>query len=140
VLSLITSTQQSLSELHSGRFRHAGRLLGVKRSLNKMSTPENHQNCLDKLRKYGFEIMDETLHRQPVCFDSFADVRSWAVDSGWMVSSFDKKLWFRMALGRLIIGVLEFAMYPLYPVQASTEISIVLARKPETREAIQSAA
>lgn len=140
VLSLITSTQQSLSELHSGRFRHAGRILGVRNSLNKMSTPKDHQSCLNKLQQHGFEIIEETVHCQKLSFNSFADVRSWAVDSGWMVSSMDNKLGLRIALGRLILGILEISMHPLYPLQASTEISVVLARKPENRETIRSAA
>jgi SAM-dependent methyltransferase len=140
VLSLVTSTQQSLAELHTDRFPKTARLLGAKRSLNQMSTPQNHQQCLEKLRAQGFEIVEENLWRQPVSFNSFDDIRSWAVDSGWMVSSFDKNLGLRMALGRAIVGIFELSMHPFYPLEASTEISIVLARKPEQQDAIQVAA
>lgn len=140
VLSLITSTQQSLCELHTGRFRYIGRLLGVKRSLKKMSIPENHHQCLQKLTQHGFVIIDETLRREQLIFESFYDLQSWSIDSGWVVSSFDKKLELRIALGRIMIGILRIVMHPLYPIHATTEISIVLARKPESAASIKSAA
>lgn len=140
VLSLVTSTQQSLSELYNGRLRHAARLLGVKNSLSKMSTPKDHQSCLNQLQEHGFEIIEQSVHRQKLVFNSFADLRSWAVDSGWMVSSLDKKLRLRIAAGRLMLSFFELAYYPLYPLEASTEISVVLARKPDDWAAIRTAA
>jgi len=140
VFSLITSTQQSMSELYSGRFEKPARMLGVQRAIQKMSTPGNHQQCLESLKNHGFEIIEDNLLRQQVSFDSFNDVKSWAVDSGWMVSSLDKNLGLRVMLGRALIKLYELAMHPLYPVKASTEISIVLARKPESRIALDSAA
>lgn len=140
VLSLVTSTQQSLAELHTERFPKTARLLGAKRSLKQMSTPETHQQCLEKLQEKGFEIVEQKLWRQPVSFESFDDIRSWAVDSGWMVSSLDRKLGLRIALGRVMVGLLERSMHPFYPLEGSTEISIVLARKPVLRGVIQAAA
>lgn len=140
VFSIVTSTQQSLSELHYGRFYLTSKLIGVKRSLSKMGTPETHRHNIERLEQCGFEIVEETIVNQAISFKSFADIRSWAVDSGWMVSSLDKKLGLRITLGRVLLALLSVFKYPLYPINASTEISIILARKPERQMLIKSAA
>ncbi len=130
LLSLATSTQRSLIELHTGRFRRASKLFRVKRSLHKAHTPRDHGHCLEMLRGRGFEIVSERLHRQPVRFESFADVRSWALDSGWVASKLDDKTGLRIASSRVLFALAEIYFHPLYPVDAVNEISIVLARKP----------
>lgn len=130
VLSLATSTKQSLKELHTGRFALPGKLLGVQRSLDKMSTPGSHPEMLQKLEEHGFVVVQQRHQVFEVSFTCFDDARAWAVDSGWMVSSMDKFLGLRIAGGRLIIATLERLMDPLYPVNASCDLSIVLAMKP----------
>ncbi len=130
LLSLATSTQRSLIELHTGRFRRASKLFRVQRSLHKAHTPRDHRQCLDMLRAQGFEIVTERLHRQPVRFASFDDVRSWALDSGWVASKLDDKTGLRIVSSRLLFRLAEMYFHPLYPVDAVNEISIVLARKP----------
>ena len=130
LLSLATSTQESLSELHSVHFPRASRLLGVQASMRKASTPRNHRQCLQALTSMGFEIVEDRLERQAVCFDSFDDVRSWALDSGWAASFLDDPMGMRKLWGRLAFALGEILMYPLYPVDATSEISVVLARKP----------
>ncbi len=131
LLSLATSTQRSLIELHTGRFRRASKLFRVERSLNKAHTPRDHDHCLDMLRDRGFEIVSQHLHRQPVRFASFDDVRSWALDSGWVASKLDDKTGLRIVSSRVLFRLAEMFYHPLYPVDAVNEISIVLARKPE---------
>ena len=129
LLSLATSTQRSLIELHTGRFRRASKLFRVKRSLHKAHTPRDHAHCLEMLRERDFEIVSERLHRQPVRFESFDDVRSWALDSGWVASKLDDKTGLRIASSRVLFALAEMYFHPLYPVDAVNEISIVLARK-----------
>ena len=130
LLSLATSTQRSLIELHTGRFRRASKLFRVKRSLHKAHTPRDHGHCLEMLRQRGFEIVRERLHRQPVRFESFDDVRSWALDSGWVASRLDDKTGLRVVSSRVLFALAQMFYHPLYPVDAVNEISIVLARKP----------
>ncbi len=130
LMSLATSTQRSLIELHTGRFRRASKLFRVKRSLHKAHTPRDHTHCLEMLRQHGFEIVSERLHRQPVCFESFDDVRSWALDSGWVASRLDDKTGLRVVSSRVLFALAQLYYHPLYPVDAVNEISIVLARKP----------
>ena len=130
LLSLATSTQRSLIELHTGRFRRASKLFRVKRSLHKAHTPRDHAHCLAMLRERDFEIVSQRLHRQPVRFESFDDVRSWALDSGWVASKLDDKTGLRIASSRVLFALAEMYFHPLYPVDAINEISIVLARKP----------
>ena len=130
LLSLATSTQESLSELHSVHFPRASRLIGVKASLRRASTPRNHQQCLQALESMGFEIVEDSLQRQAVSFDSFDDVRRWALDSGWAASFLDDPMGMRKFYGRLAFALGELFIHPFYPVDATNEISVVLARKP----------
>lgn len=134
VLSLATSTRRSLQETYSGRFSRAARILGVQRALSAASTPANHDHCLEILQAHGFEIVDNHLHRQAVSFTRFEDVRSWALDSGWAASLLGDKTGLRIALGSAAFGLAKIFMHPFYPVDAVSEISIVLARKPATRD------
>jgi len=130
LLSLATSTRGSLRETYSGRFSRAARLLGVQRAVNTASTPLDHADCLATLRKHGFEIAAERLHRQAVAFESFADVRDWALNSGWAASALDDRIGLRIAAGTAAFGLAKLLMHPFYPVHAVAEFSIVLARKP----------
>lgn len=129
LFSLATSTQGSLSEMHSLHYPRASRLVGIQRSLSKAGTPRDHRHCLDLLREQGFEIVDDCLQRQTVSFASFEDVRAWALDSGWAASFLADRLGLRKLWGRLAFALAELLIHSLYPVDATSEISIVLARK-----------
>jgi len=136
LFSLATSTQRSLGELHNGRFSRTGRLLGVQRELHKASTPADHQQCLELLRARGFTIIEDRSQRRQVHFESFNDVRDWALNSGWVAASLDDPFGIRIAIATAIFALARITMHPLYPIEAHSEISIVLARKPlevETR-------
>lgn len=130
LLSLATSTRQSLRELYSGRFSCTGRLLGVRRALHKANTPADHRQCLELLRNSGFEIVTDCSQRRRVVFESFTDVRDWALNSGWAASSLDDWFELRIAVITAFFTLARVIMYPLYPIEAHSEISIVLARKP----------
>ena len=130
IVSLATSTQRSLIEMHSGRFSRSGKLLGVKELLHKVNTPTDHRQCLKTLEAQGFEILDDRLHRQSVSFASFQDVHDWAVDSGWVVSALDDYLGMRQTVGRVVFTLGKVFLHPLYPIEAVNEVSVVLARKP----------
>lgn len=132
MISLATSTRGSLRETYSGRFSRAARLLGVQRAVNAASTPADHSECLEELRAHGFDIVAERLYRQPVSFDSFADVRDWALNSGWAAAALDDRIGLRVAIGTAVFSLARILMHPLYPVHAMSEFSIVLARKPPT--------
>lgn len=137
-LSVATSTRSSMSEIHQGRFKRVSRLLGIGRSLEKSSNPADHGDCLNKIAAAGFEIVSACAHRQPICYRSFRDVEAWGVDSGWLVNTHDARLGLRIAGGRLLFAMAQALMLPPYPIHATSEISIVLARKPlsETRDEI----
>lgn len=134
LFSLATSTQRSLGELHSGRFSRTGRLLGVRRELHKVSTPADHRHCLELLRARGFTIVDDHSQRRRVLFESFNDIRDWALNSGWVAASLDDPFGLRIACGTAIFALARVTMHPLYPIEAHSEISIVLARKPQQGE------
>lgn len=128
-ISLATSTQGSLSELHSVHFPRISRLVGIQSALRGVNTPRNHRQCLELLQTQGFEIVEEHLHRQPVCFAGFDDVRCWAVDSGWAASFLDDPMGLRKHWARVAFALAELFIHPFYPVEATNEISVVLARK-----------
>jgi len=134
LMSLATSTQGSLRDTYNGRFRRAASLLGVQRAVNTASTPADHETCLESLRKQGFEIVAEYLHQQPVVYENFADVRDWALNSGWAASALDDRIGLRIAAGTAAFGLAKLFFHPLYPVHAVAEFSIVLVRKPGERE------
>ena len=130
LISLATSTQGSLRELHSGRFHRTGQILGVRRAIRRASTPADHGQCLESLQARGFEPIEDCLQRRRLTFESFADVRNWALDSGWAASALDDRFGIRIACGAVVFALAQVVMRPLYPIDASSEISIVLARKP----------
>ncbi len=130
LMSLATSTRGSLRETYSGRFSRAARLIGVQRAVTTASTPADHDDCLATLRRHGFEIVAEHLHRQAVVYESFADVRDWALNSGWAASALAGRTGLRIAAGTAAFGLAKLLMHPFYPVHAVAEFSIVLARKP----------
>lgn len=128
--SLVTSTQRSLIETYTGRFEKTGRLLGVGKQVAKGGNPLDHSLSIEMLRQYGFEIITDNLYRQVVTFHSFNDVRAWAFESGWAAEIVGGRLSLRTGLIRVAFALAEVFMRPLYPVDATNEISIVLARKP----------
>ena len=134
MVSLATSTHGSLRELHDGRFRLTGKLFGVRRALRRATTPVDHRHCLALLRERGFDIVDDHLQQRQLRFESFADVRDWALNSGWAASYLDDPLGLRIAFGTAVFGLARVFMHPLYPIEACSEISLVLARKPDARE------
>jgi len=135
LLSLATSTQRSLQQLHSGRFRRTGQLFGVRRALSKVTTPADHRQCLEMLQRHGFEIVSDHLHRQEVSFESFGDIREWALNSGWVAGSLNQHTALRIAGCTTVFALARVFMHPLYPIDAVNEISIVLARKPVVEDA-----
>ena len=124
-----------MAELYSGRFERYGRWLGVQRSLDRLSNPPTHDACCRMLESAGYRIADSQSLRQAVCFRSFDDVRAWAVDSGWLVNGRDKHIGWRIAGGRALFQVGELLLHPLYPIHATSEMSIVLAQKPVDHKA-----
>ncbi len=132
-LSLATTTRQSFSELYEGRFERFANWLGVQNSLDQLSNPIDHADCLQLLQQQDFDILADRDHRQPVCFESLRDVRGWAVDSGWVVNGEDKHIRLRVAGAWTLIGLAMVFLHPLFPVHATCEMSVVLAQKPETR-------
>ncbi|MDH3712229.1 MAG: class I SAM-dependent methyltransferase [Gammaproteobacteria bacterium] len=128
--SLVTTTQRSLMETYTGRFAKTEPLLGVRRQLAKGGNPLDHAQGMEMLERYGFEIVADHLYREVVTFRSFDDVRAWACESGWAVEIVDGRMSVRFAFLRVAFALAEIFMRPLYPVDATNEISIVLARKP----------
>ena len=136
-ISLATTTKQNLLELSTGRFRHTGRLFRVGNHLSKVDTPENHQACLDLLATHQFQVVRHSNYRKEALFRSFADVISWAVDSGWAAQYFDSGFRLKVLLGRLLFAGAAVVMHPLYPIIAHSDISIVLAVKSGTESSYQ---
>lgn len=128
--SLVTTTQRSLIEAYTGRFAKIEPLLGVRRQLAKGGNPLDHAQGMEMLERYGFELVADNLYREVVVFRSFDDVRAWAFESGWAVEVVDGRMSVRIAFLRIAIALAEIFMHPLYPLDATNEISILLARKP----------
>jgi ubiquinone/menaquinone biosynthesis C-methylase UbiE len=129
-LSITNNTCDSMSELHRGRFERVSRLLGIESSLEKSSNPVDHADCQRQLQAAGFEIVDALEKRRSVWYRSYRDVRAWGIDSGWLVNSHDASMGLRIAGGKILFGLAKVFMHPLYPIHATSKISIVLARKP----------
>lgn len=117
-------------ECHTGRFERSSRLLRMRSQVAKGGNPADHDQSRALLQRYGFEIVTDGLYREPVTFRSFDDVEAWAFHSGWAAEVFDSRYSLRVAAARVVFGLAEVFYRPLYPVDATNEISIVLARKP----------
>ncbi len=128
--SLVTSTQRSLLETYTGRFEKTGRLLGVRAQIAKGGNPLDHASSIEMLQQYGIEIITDNLYREGVTFRSFDDVRAWAFESGWAAEFFGQRPSLRTGFTWTAFALAEVLMRPLYPVHATSEISIVLGRKP----------
>ncbi len=131
LLSIATTTQQDLKALYTGRFARSSKLLRVERYVKRANTPLTHEALGAELAEYGFEVVAQTHLTPPFAFNSFEEVRAWALESGWAASYFERfpRLKLSLALGAFKIA--EKVMNPFYPIVANSDISLYLVRKGE---------
>lgn len=129
VISMMTTTKKNFIELSTGRFRLTGKIFRVGKHLSEVDTPENHDACLKILEAHTFQILNHSNYRNKVIFNSFDDVTAWSINSGWAAQYFDTGFKTKAVLGRGIFACAEVFMYPLYPIFAHSDISVVLARR-----------
>ena len=129
IVSMATTTKRNLLELSTGRFSFTGKLFRVGNHLKQVDTPDDHDACLKILAEHGFNVLSENNYRKQVVFNSFADVTAWSVDSGWAAQYFEGGYRAKVLLGRAIFAGAAILMYPLYPIYAHSDISVVLARR-----------
>ena len=82
------------------------------------------------LEARGYEVIESRALQQAIRFDCYDDVQAWAIDSGWLVNGQDRHIGWRIAGGRALLRAGEIFLHPLYPIHATSEMSIVLAQKP----------
>jgi ubiquinone/menaquinone biosynthesis C-methylase UbiE len=128
--SLATSTQNSLSETYTGRFAKLRRVSRMRKRLEDANNPRDHEATLDLISHYGLELVANEAYRQPVVFRSYDDVWAWAFESGWAAEFLGVRVRLHGALMRAAFKIAETTVRPFYPVGATSEISIVLARNP----------
>ena len=129
VIALASSTKRDLLELHTGRFRVTNKLFRVGEYLNKVDTPMSHEALLRTLTEHKLQILKHKNYRKQVVFESFDDVTAWAIDSGWAAQYFDSGFKIKTVLGSALFKGLSIIMYPLYPVYAHNDISVILAQR-----------
>ncbi len=128
--SIVTTTKKNFSELFTEHFPKSAKLLNISKWLGKVSTPDDHDDLLKRIKKCGFDLVDEKNLRKIVLFESYADVRKWTYNSGWVATYFEKYTWAKYFVTRVYFAFSRVIFYPLYPVQVSTDISVVLVKKP----------
>lgn len=129
ILSMATTTKRNFLELSTGRFSFTGKLFRVEQHLKQVDTPDDHDACLNVLAEHGLKVLIENNYRKQVVFNSFDDVAAWSVDSGWAAQYFEGGYKVKVLLGRAIFAGAAIVMYPLYPIYAHSDISVVLARR-----------
>ncbi len=128
-ISIASSTQQALAEIHRDYFPYAGKLLKVSASLERAPTPKTHESLCKTVTRIGFDILEQDQLREPTRFDSFKDVSDWALSSGWAAQYFDSYYWLKRIGARAWFASARVLHSPLYPVTATNDISLLLARK-----------
>lgn len=129
VIALASSTKKDLKALHSGRFRITNNLFNVEKYLKESDTPACHEELLNQLAEYNFQVVRHTNYRKQVIFKSFDDVTAWAIDSGWAAQYFYTGFKMKTLIGRAIFTGLSITMHPLYPIYAHSDISVILAQR-----------
>ena len=129
--SIASSTQQALAEIHRDYFPFAGKLLAVNSSLSRSYTPHTHQSLCEMVTGEGFELVEDSQLQEKTSFKSFRDVAEWGLGSGWAAQYFDRLYWLKMIGVRAWFASARLVFHPLYPVVATNDISLLLARKPE---------
>ena len=129
LVSIATTTKQNFAELYSGRFETTRRLMDVKGYMDKAKIPNDHDDLIVRLKASGFSIVQEDHIRKSIAFQSYADIETWGLESGWAASFFEHYPVFKLWLSRTVFGLAKIFLHPLYPLIATTDISVVLARR-----------
>lgn len=129
LISIASSTQQALVEIHRDHFPKAGKLLAVDASLGRSYTPGSHQELCEIVNRHGFEILENEQYQKETSFCSFDDVSDWAMGSGWAAQYFDRYYWVKRLGARAWFASAKLLYQPFYPVKATNDISLILARR-----------
>lgn len=129
LLSIASSTQQALAEVHRDYFPYARRLLKVDASLARATTPKTHASLCETVARHGFEVVERHHERESTSFHSFKDVSNWALGSGWAAQYFDRHYWLKRIGATAWCAGARILHSPFYPVTATNDISLLLARK-----------
>ena len=97
--------------------------------LAKAHIPDTHEALSAHLQSSGFKIIRDDQIRDQVSFRSYSDVETWALDSGWAASYFENFPIFKLWLARTVFGAAKILWRPFYPLDGTTDISVILARK-----------
>jgi ubiquinone/menaquinone biosynthesis C-methylase UbiE len=128
--SIVTTTKKNFEELYLERFPLTSKLLNVNYWLESVYTPKNHEELLQRVTSKGLKVVESRQLKKEVTFRSYKDVKQWAYDSGWVASYFETYTYLKYFVTRMYFAISRVLFYPLYPVKASTDISIILLQKP----------
>jgi ubiquinone/menaquinone biosynthesis C-methylase UbiE len=128
-ISVATTTKRNYLDLRTGRFERAAEVMGANATVARAFIPEDHGELCAHLRDRGFTIIQEDRLRDQVTFRSFRDVEVWGLESGWAASFYEGNPYFKKWLARTMFFIASLIMRPLYPIETTEDISVILARK-----------
>ncbi len=129
-ISIASTTQQALSEIHTDYFPFTAKVLKVNAAVNEMIIPKDHKSFEKKIQAHGFELIASHNDRPLLSFNSADDVYNWAIHSGWAATYFNRYYWVKRIGSMAWLKAAELMLAPLYPVTANNDISLILAQRP----------
>ncbi len=131
-LSIVTTNTNNLAEIHQVLFRKISYF--YRDIYDLMDTmPSSTENLAKQAEEWGLEVVEVESMKMPIEFLNFEDFWVYGYKGGWHIQSLDlfgseflDKLWTRSLAWLIQLFVKELR----YPLRGSTNISIMLLRKP----------
>lgn len=130
ILSLVTNTQHGLLQSKSLMPHLIWKLFSLQHKVNQLNLPINHDSHISETKSLGFQILEHCTVNKNIEFRSYCDVLSWATDSSWTSEYFSSYKKIKLSLLFCSVQLLKIFKPNLFPINAQTDISIILARKP----------
>lgn len=130
-LSIATTTKQNLKQFYTGPLRIVPKFFPIYHYIRQADTPLNHNSNIERVQRYGFQVVRAERYQSPLTFQKTFDIVEWGYDSGWIIPYFARWKWAKIAAGWLLIqGARPFFNPPLFPMIATHDISLLLVQKP----------
>ena len=128
-LSIITTTKRNLARKWPGVVQACSNALKISRYADLSTTPDSAGQLEIMLSNHGFVRVDAIVFDEPVFFETFRDIKCWSYDCGWGASYLATYPLLKLTALFFLYVFTKLALPDLYPLQAASDIAIVLAKK-----------
>ena len=129
-LSLMTCTKQNLKSAYEDKPKIVKNLIKIDSYIKNSGTPHDHQTCRALLSNQGFLFIDDTHFTDPLILENVNEAMCWAIDTGWLASYFHQYFYLKKFSIKAVIHLWN-AVFGIFPLSSNSDISIIMAKKPE---------